>query len=430
MLLFYQNLYTQLMLLASDVFLKIPHLFHQTTEALDPDVSLSPVNYIHRKGFRSQTHTVTTQDGYILAVYRILPPDGRVRPGAKPVLLQHGFLGSAMDFVINSPFVYPNVTTWDGRTAKERGVNETTMIGDNLAFSLAMTGRYDVWMGNCRGNRYSQGHVNLSVNTRDYWKFSFDQMAEYDLPAIIGLVLAKSNHTTLGYIGFSQGTSSMFALMSLKPEYARVVRPFLALAPIAFLSDVRTPDRMASVIEPLLRRFPGELIPSKRFFNGIEKRVCPRLEFLCSNIIFSGIGYDYKHFNRTRWAVYASYAPSSTSNWDLCHYGQLMNSGRFARFDYGRAGNMAKYNSPRVPDYPLQNIPSHAKIGWFQGKNDFLDDEKDGNKLKTILEANNVTLIENYWVPDRWNHFGFLYGFNSSMLVWRRLIQVLDEHVE
>ena len=38
---------------------------------------------------------------------------------------------------------------------------------------------YDVWIGNTRGNFYSSKHVNMTENDPDFWKYSFDEMAEY-----------------------------------------------------------------------------------------------------------------------------------------------------------------------------------------------------------------------------------------------------------
>lgn len=49
--------------------------------------------------------------------------------------------------------------------------------------------------------------------------FSFDEMAEYDLPAMIDYVLNTTGQKQLSYIGHSQGTTTAFALLSQNPEY-------------------------------------------------------------------------------------------------------------------------------------------------------------------------------------------------------------------
>lgn len=51
----------------------------------------------------------------------------------------------------------------------------------NLPFILAKHG-YDVWLGNARGNKYSQYHVHLSPNHQPFWNFSLNEFAMRDLP--------------------------------------------------------------------------------------------------------------------------------------------------------------------------------------------------------------------------------------------------------
>jgi len=53
------------------------------------------------------------------------------------------------------------------------------------AFILAKAG-YDVWLGNSRGNKYSQQHTNYKVMNKKhniFWQFTWQEMGEYDAPA-------------------------------------------------------------------------------------------------------------------------------------------------------------------------------------------------------------------------------------------------------
>ena len=50
---------------------------------------------------------------------------------------------------------------------------------DDIHFILAT----DVWMGNARGNTYSRKHSRLQESDEEFWKFTWDEMGYYDIPA-------------------------------------------------------------------------------------------------------------------------------------------------------------------------------------------------------------------------------------------------------
>ena len=78
---------------------------------------------------------------------------------------------------------------------------------NSFAFMLVEAG-FDVYLANSRGNRYSREHVILKPNEPEFWKWSWQEMAKYDLPATIDIVLETSNKKNLYYIGHSQGNIS------------------------------------------------------------------------------------------------------------------------------------------------------------------------------------------------------------------------------
>lgn len=53
-----------------------------------------------RYGYTCQEHKVTTEDGYINTLHRLLP---KGPPSGKVVFLQHGLLGTSADYVMSSP---------------------------------------------------------------------------------------------------------------------------------------------------------------------------------------------------------------------------------------------------------------------------------------------------------------------------------------
>ena len=102
---------------------------------------------IEEAGFNCEEHTVTTEDGYILGLQRIVPrpvegAEGSTStsPRRPPALLVHGLMQCSESFL-----------TGGG--------------GSALAFALAAAG-YDVWLGNVRGTRYSRKHLSLTPGAK------------------------------------------------------------------------------------------------------------------------------------------------------------------------------------------------------------------------------------------------------------------------
>uniref|UniRef100_A0A023FEE2 Putative triglyceride lipase-cholesterol esterase n=1 Tax=Amblyomma cajennense TaxID=34607 RepID=A0A023FEE2_AMBCJ len=180
---------------AADEECRIPGYKHGAP--VDPDACRNVTEIIRDKGYPVDEHIVVTSDGVVLNIQRI--PSGRWghgksrRKGPKPVVfLQHGLLSSSADWVIN----FPN---------------------ESIAYILADAG-YDVWLGNVRGNTYAS-HIRYTKEDKEYWDFSFDQMIRYDLPAMLDYVLSMTKQEKLFYVGHSQGTLILFALLSERPEY-------------------------------------------------------------------------------------------------------------------------------------------------------------------------------------------------------------------
>ena len=120
-------------------------LFEPTDKVGNGSDAFKTLDQIAREnGFRTEQHTVTTDDGYILNIWRIPGAINETSEEKKPpVLLQHGLDGDMLIWVMNDPQQAP-------------------------PFILARNG-YDVWLGNNRGNKYSSQHVLLSNKTKEYW---------------------------------------------------------------------------------------------------------------------------------------------------------------------------------------------------------------------------------------------------------------------
>lgn len=168
-------------------------------------------------GLGYENHNITTEDGYILRLDRVLPTNttkSDYNKGAKRpvVLLQHGISDSSITWVINSP-------------------------DKAVAFQLIKAG-FDVWMGNNRGNEYSKTHVTFNNTQKEYWDgVDFELMGTRDQPAQIDFITKKIGVDKIdAYVGHSEGTTQFFIGSTMLPEYYKKHIPlFVALAPVVRL---------------------------------------------------------------------------------------------------------------------------------------------------------------------------------------------------
>ena len=66
---------------------------------------------------------------------------------------------------------------------------------------------YDVWLGNNRGTRYSNVNPLFPKDSEDKWDFSWAEMGEYDVPAMIDLILDQTKQKQVTYLGYSMGNT-------------------------------------------------------------------------------------------------------------------------------------------------------------------------------------------------------------------------------
>jgi len=342
-----------------------------------------------------ETHNVTTQDGYILTVYRI--PHGRNGDTGimhRPVVfLQHGLDGSAVDFVSNLP-------------------------NQALAYVLADAG-HDVWLGNFRGNKYSRAHTTLSPSNHQFWTFSWTEMADYDLPAMIDYALATSQADNLYYVGFSLGTTTAFAKLAEDAQFAQKIKKFYALGPMATVNHAKGPLRWMAPFTGAFEKITNlvgmdEFQPNQWLMDMAAKYFCGNVvtKLLCSNALFLIGGPNSNQLNTTRLPVYLSHSPSGTSTRTMIHIGQMMNSGKLQAFDLGdKKKNQERYHQDKPTEYDVTKIDT--PISFFSGGADWLASPQDvENLMPKIRNVQGNTYLADF------NHFDFIWGLRAAPQVY------------
>lgn len=385
------------------------------------DVGMDVMSIVQARGFHVEHHNVTTSDGYILSVFRLpLSYDqsqrhrdktsvGRVNKPA--VLLLHGLLDSSFTWVSN-------------------------FRHQSLAYLLADAG-YDVYLGNNRGTTWSRRHVFLDITSRDFWDFSWEDMARYDMPAMVRYVLEYTNQSSLAYIGHSEGTMQAFAGFSLDQELGRKISFFAALAPVAYIQHQKSPvfsTLVALRLDRVLQWFgSGEFFSAETFIQRfLGPSGCSWFPTLCGHALnmFNGNAFN---LNNSRIPVYISQTPAGTSVKNIVHFAQGIRQGTFSRFDYGctcnqfpfkyfrwcpfSCENQRRYGQVQPPRFNLSKL-EYPKIGLFVGLHDALSTPEDYSRTRSELPSTSIDF--EVYVP--FNHLDFTWAINANEFVYSQLI--------
>ncbi|KAI1286349.1 Lipase 3 [Halotydeus destructor] len=347
---------------------------------------------VQSRGYGCQVHKVTTSDGYILTLQRIVNPKRKVT--GKPVFLQHGRLASGIIWVLQGP-----------GSDLEDGSTEVPMENE-LGFALSRRG-YDVWIGNVRGSTYSQEHVSLSTSSKEFWKYSNDEKALKDLPAMLDYVLETTNKNSIAYVGHSLGSAMMISLLSKTAKYNDQIKPVILTAPVWFITNAKDPMQflLPEPIWPLFLNNPGPFAQNKRILGRslyAISTLCfvPLFNVICAIGWFLSDNYDLPNLDITRLPVYLAHLPGGESTWSFL---QPYNSAapywyQNRMFDFGsKAKNMAVYGSYEPPPYRVGDITSKymctirsgGQDDWFVQPQDF----------KVFKQRLRVKLLDDYIVP-------------------------------
>ncbi|CAD6192377.1 unnamed protein product [Caenorhabditis auriculariae] len=376
---------------------------------LDAEINMTTPEIIQHWGYPAQIFTATTTDGYILEMHRI--PNGKTNvtwpKGKRPVVfMQHGLMGESSNWVDNLP-------------------------DESAGFLFADAG-FDVWLGNMRGETYSTKHVTLDPSQEAFWKFSWDEMAKYDLEAQINKVLEVTGEESIYYIGHSQGTLTMFAHLSQDQggDFSKKIKKFFALAPIGSVKNIKgalqyLATHYGTDLELYYDLFgTKDVKPSSWVLNWLSDKVCSGIKLeqdLCDDFFFQIMGPESNQWNETRLPVYTSHI-AGTSTMNLVHWLQMVQHGGVPMMDYGKKQNIKHYGQDTPPVYDftkIKNVPVY--LYWSEA--DWLGDATDvTNYLIPKLTTANVIAANNH-LPE-FNHVDFIWGLRAPKSIYQPIIDI------
>ncbi|CAH1428219.1 unnamed protein product [Lactuca virosa] len=367
------------------------------------------------EGYPYEVINVVTSDGYVLLLERIPRPEAK-----KVVYLQHGVFDSSMCWVSNGNVGSPAFAAYDAG--------------------------YDVFLGNFRG-LVSREHVDKSISSRQYWRYSINEHGTEDLPAMFEKIhqvktqdlksLSEDNTEEeknpeqqpykLCVICHSLGGAAilMYVVTRRVEKKPHRLSRLILLSPAGFHHDSPffftvieyTCLWLAPILAPIC---PGLYIPT-RFFRMLVHKLArdlqnyPAVGGLVQTLMSYLIGGDSSnwigvmglpHYNMTNMPGVAFGVAR--------HLAQIKRARKFVMFDYGsREANMRVYGTPEPMDlgerYNLIDIP----VDLVAGKNDKVILPSMIRKHYRVLKEGGVTAS---YKEFNYAHLDFTFSHRPELL--------------
>ncbi|XP_075727340.1 lipase member K isoform X3 [Rhipicephalus microplus] len=351
-----------------------------SAEDLQLEARMPPCDLIKYHGYPCEITHATTEDGYILDVFRIAHGiqgnASRVNDESQrrvPLLLVPSLMAPVDEYFWNLPSQSPGF-----------------LFADN---------GFDVWAMCVRENQPYVRHKKLSQEDPKFWQFSFDEMGRYDVAAAIDHVLNATGATKLTILGYSQGTLSNFILHSTRPEYSekKLVYPFTL----------------------------GGYLGSSHGLQELFSAVCSILWSVPCGIGTALTGtFSPEQLNKTRVPVYAGRFLLGTTVQNFLHFYQIYKAKNLVMYDHGKDENRRRYGQVTPPPYPIERIK--VPIAMFSSQGDVLADTADVTDLAYRL---GTSLVFHRVVPQAsFTHQDFVSGNRANDFLHNTAIELAKKY--
>lgn len=365
-------------------------------------------------GYPYEAIHVITDDGYILLLERIPRRDSR-----KAVYLQHGVLDSSMGWVSNGVVGSPAFAAFD------QG--------------------YDVFLGNFRG-LVSREHVDKSISSKQYWRYSINEHGTKDIPAMIEKIhKVKTSELKLRDPDLDENSDDqpynlcaichslggagvlMYVITRRVEQKPHRLSRLILLSPAGFHDDSTFGftifEYMFLALAPILVKIvPAFYIPT-RFFRMLLYKLArdfhnyPAVGGLVQTLMSYLVGGDSSnwlgvlglpHYNMNDMPGVSFYV--------ALHLAQMKRTGKFRMFDYGSLdANMEVYGSPEPLDlgtyFDLIDIP----VDLVAGRKDKVIRPSMVRKYYNLMKEGGVEVSYNEY---EYAHLDFTFSHREELLAY------------
>jgi pimeloyl-ACP methyl ester carboxylesterase len=342
------------------IFLLFLQIFNA---ALNEKINLATYykTFMQNHGYKLEVHEVTTDDGYILSLWHLLPKTKTT----KVAYFQHGLADTAWCFF--------------------------QLESKSLPFLLMKEG-YDVWLGNSRGNNFSLKHKTKDPKNQKsgFFEFTIDDYVKYDLPSTIKYIKSKTGGKKMSYIAHSQGSTIFFMLYMSNP--ALVESSF-----DHFVSIGTVPNIAYATFKPidLLDKIYGilkVLKPVQQMLNlSNEQRLvvsnfCKTMSFVCKG--FFETGACIKPTGRVNYKKiynYLYYYPGGTNKLSLLQWSQIHKEKKLVYYNhnYNKDKKVKPYNVNNLRKWKIKALVARTDSDTFSSYQD-------------VTELNNLVQDKSY----------------------------------
>ena len=362
-------------------------------------------SFISKLDLNLEEIQVVTEDRYVNTIWALTSKDESNRNG-KSIIIQHGLLDTGFTWLI----------------LQEKSI--TKLLCDE---------GYKVYLPHMRGSQFSKSHLdyNTEINSK-YWDFSFDEMAQYDLPTIINLIKKRDNVEKVDYMGHSQGTLIFFLQYMNNPQYMESnINKFIGVGVVPnvnnaehFLLDLAVKSKIASLV-PVnnFLSFPTELgqvlVP---FCTGKAKKLCHTILKLCFGKIPYTTRVDYDRLGKNIFM----HMPGGTSLQNMKHWLQSFENKKMTKYDYESIiENLAHYGSLKPPEYDLNKMKNYKikSIMTVSDSDPFCNPIDTLDFLKNIEDQSVVEVMS----LKGYDHIDYLWADSAYEELYPKFLDFLED---